>query len=316
MKLIIQIPCYNEEESLEITYNDLPKSISGIDVIETLIINDGSIDKTLEVAHKIGIDHIVSFKCNKGLAYAFAAGIEKCLELGADIIVNTDADNQYFGGDIVKLVQPILQQKADVVIGNRQTNKIEHFSWFKKRLQNIGSSIVRNLSNTTIPDTVSGFRAFSREAALQINVLTEYSYTIENLIQFGHKKLKIVAVPIQTNGKLRESRLFKSIPSFVKNQLATIIRVYATYKALKVFSVIGVIIILPGLAGFVRFLYFYFTIGGEGHIQSLILSTMLIIIGFIVFMIGIVSDLVSSNRKLIEKVLYLMKKYKFEDNED
>ncbi len=314
MKLIIQIPCYNEEKSLPVTFADLPKEIQGIDKIETLIINDGSTDNTIEVAKQIGIDHIISFKQNQGLATAFSVGIEKCLELGADIIVNTDGDNQYCGGDIRKLVAPIVDCTADVVIGNRETNKIEHFSWIKKILQKIGSSLVSKLSTTQTPDTVSGFRAFSKEAALRINVLTDFSYTIENLIQLGHQKLKIVSVPVKTNKKLRQSRLFKSIPSFVRNQLATILRVYASYKALKVFTNIGIIIILPGLGGFIRFLYFYLTDGGAGHIQSLILSTTLIIIGFLVFMFGIISDLISNNRKLIEKALYKIKKLEIEQN--
>ncbi len=316
MKLIIQIPCYNEEKSLPITFADLPKKIEGVDKIETLIINDGSTDNTTEIAKKIGVDHIVSFKQNRGLAMAFSTGIEKCLELGADIIVNTDADNQYCGDDIKKLVKPIIDNNADVVIGNRETNNIKHFSWMKKRLQQSGSSLVRKLSNTDTPDTVSGFRAFSKGAALKINVLTDFSYTIENLIQLGHQKLKIISVPINTNEKLRESRLFKSIPSFIRNQLATILRVYATYKALKVFTNIGLVIIIPGLVGFIRFLYFFFTAGGEGHIQSLIFSTTAIIIGFLVLMFGIIADLISNNRKLIEKTLYKIKKLELEREND
>lgn len=308
MKLIIQIPCYNEEKTLSVTYRDLPKQIEGIDEIETLVINDGSTDNTVEVAGKIGVDHIVNFNRNKGLARAFSAGIEKCLELGADIIVNTDADNQYCGQDIPKLVKPVAEGKADVVVGDRQTDKISHFSWTKKKLQKIGSSLIRKLSNTKVADTVSGFRAFSRDAAMRINTLTEFSYTIESLIQLGNQKLKIISVPIRTNEELRKSRLFKSIPSFLTLQLSTILRVYATYKALRVFTVIGLIVILPGLLGFARFLYYYFTVGGEGHIQSLIFSTVLINVGFIVFMFGIIADLISSNRKLIENALYKIKK--------
>jgi len=313
MKLIIQIPCYNEEKSLPVTFADLPKKIDGIDIIETLIINDGSSDKTVEVAKQLGVNHIVSFTQNRGLAMAFSAGIEKCLELGADIIVNTDADNQYFGGDIPKLVEPVIQHNADVVIGDRETHKINHFSWLKKKLQYSGSSLVRSLSNTNVPDAVSGFRAFSKEAALNINVLTEFSYTIENLIQLGNHRLKIVSVPVKTNAKIRDSRLFKNLPSFIKNQLATILRVYATYKALRVFTAIGLIMLLPGLAGFARFLYYYFTDGGNGHIQSLIFSTTFIIIGFLVFMFGILSDLISNNRKLIEKTLYKIKLLELKD---
>ena len=316
MKLIIQIPCYNEEKTLPVTYRDLPKQIEGIDEIETLVINDGSTDNTVEVAGKIGVDHIVNFNRNKGLARAFSAGIEKCLELGADIIVNTDADNQYCGQDIPKLVKPVVDGKADVVVGDRQTDKISHFSWTKKKLQKTGSSLIRKLSNTKVADTVSGFRAFSRDAAMRINTLTEFSYTIESLIQLGNQKLKIISVPIRTNDELRKSRLFKSIPGFLSLQLSTILRVYATYKALRVFTVIGLIVILPGLLGFGRFLYYYFTVGGEGHIQSLIFSTVLINVGFIVFMFGIIADLISSNRKLIEKALYKIKKIELDKNHE
>ena len=207
-------------------------------------------------------------------------------------------------------------KKADVVIGDRETKKIKHFSWFKKRLQHSGSGLVRRLSNTDVPDAVSGFRAFSKEAALNINVLTDFSYTIENLIQLGYKKLKIVSVPVDTNDKIRESRLFKSVPSFIGNQLATILRVFATYKALRVFTAIGLIMILPGLVGFFRFLYYYLNGNGDGHIQSLIFSTTFIIIGFLVFMFGIISDLISNNRKLIEKMLYKIKKMELESKND
>jgi len=308
MKLIIQIPCYNEEKTLPVTYGDLPKQIEGIDEIETLIINDGSTDNTVEVARKIGVNHIVNFNRNKGLAAAFSAGLDYCLAHGADVIVNTDADNQYCGQDIPKLVKPVVEGKADVVVGDRQTDKISHFSWTKKKLQKSGSSLIRKLSNTKVADTVSGFRAFSRDAAMRINTLTEFSYTIESLIQLGNQKLKIISVPIRTHDKLRKSKLFKSIPSFLYQQLSTTLRVYATYKALRVFTVIGLIIILPGLLGLVRFLYYYFTVGGKGHIQSLIFSAVLINIGFLVFMFAIIADLISSNRKLIESALYKIKK--------
>jgi len=316
MKLIIQIPCYNEEDTLSVTYRDLPKVIDNVDEIETLIINDGSTDNTVQVARQIGIDHIVSFNRNKGLARVFNAGIDRCLELGADIIVNTDADNQYCGQDITKLVKPIVEGTADVVVGDRQTDTISHFSWTKKKLQKTGSFVIRRLSNTEVTDTVSGFRAFSRDAAARVNTLTEFSYTVESLIQLGNEKLKVIAVPVRTNGELRKSRLFKSIPSFVSHQLATILRVYATYRALKVFTIIGLIVILPGLFGFGRFLYFYFTVGGEGHIQSLIFSTVLINVGFLVFMFGIIADLISSNRKLIERTLYKIKKMEAEAHDN
>ena len=317
MKLIIQIPCYNEEKTLSVTYRDLPRQIEGIDEIETLVINDGSTDNTVEVAGKIGVNHIINFNGNKGLARAFSAGIEKCLELGADVIVNTDADNQYCGQDIPKLVKPVIDGKADVAVGDRQTDNIRHFSWIKKRLQKTGSALIRKLSNTKVADTVSGFRAFSRDAAMRINALTEFSYTIESLIQLGNQKLKIISVPIRTNDELRKSRLFKSIPGFLSLQLSTMLRVYATYKALRVFTVIGLIVILPGLLGFGRFLYYFFTVGGEGHIQSLIFSTVLINIGFIVFMFGIIADLIGNNRKLIEKALYKIKKLELKkDNKE
>ncbi|MCK4595744.1 glycosyltransferase family 2 protein [candidate division WOR-3 bacterium] len=308
MKLIIQIPCYNEEVTLPITFVDLPKEIDGIDEIETLIIDDGSTDRTVEVAKKLGIDHIISFKRNRGLSRAFDAGIEKCLELGADIIVNTDADNQYFGGDIERLVRPIIEGIADVVIGDRQTDKITHFPWLKKKLQKYGSVLVRILSRTNVLDTVSGFRAFSKDAAMCINTLTEFSYTIENLIQLEAQKVKIVSVPVRINKSLRKSRLFKSLPSYLSHQIATELRVYATFKALKVFTVIGLVIILPGLYGFIRFLYYYFTGAGEGHIQSLIFSAAFLMIGFLVFMFGILADLIGNNRKLVEKALYKIKK--------
>ncbi len=308
MKLLIQIPCYNEEESLQKTIKNLPKSINGIDDIEILVIDDGSTDKTLEIAKRLNVEHIVSFPNNRGLAQAFYAGIEKCLLSGADIIVNTDADNQYLGSDIEKLVFPILDKRADIVVGDRETDHIKHFSLLKKIFQKFGSYSVRKLSNTNVTDTVSGFRAFTRESAMHINIFTDYSYTIETLMQFGARKANIISVPIKTNETLRKSRLFKSIPSFIANQFLTIIRAFSNYQALKVFIFIGLIIITPGIFGFTRFLYYYFIDGGEGHIQSLIFSTVLINIGFIVLMSGILADLISNNRKLIENVSLLIKK--------
>jgi len=296
---------------LPVTLADLPKSIEGIDEIEVLIINDGSTDNTVDIALQNGVNHIVNFKTNKGLARAFEAGIEKCIELGADIIVNTDADNQYYGPDIVKLVTPILQGKADVVVGNRQTSKIKHFSKSKKILQYFGSFLVRQLSDTDVADAVSGFRAYSRETALKINILTDFSYTIENLIQLGNEKMTITSVPIRTNIKLRESRLFINVFDFVNKQVFTLIRAYSTYRALKIFITAGVIFILPGIAGLVRFLYYYFSNGGNGHVQSLVFSSILIFIGFLLLMIGIIADLISTNRKLIEKLIELYKSDKW-----
>ncbi len=307
MKLIIQIPCYNEEDTLHLTYIDLPKKIDGIDIIETLIINDGSTDKTVEIANSLGVNHIVNFKINRGLARAFEAGINKSIELGADIIVNTDGDNQYSGKDIEKLVLPIIKGEADVVIGDRQTHTIPHFSKTKKLFQKMGSFVVRKLSNVHVNDAVSGFRAFSRETALQMNILTDFSYTIENLIQLGNMKAKVISVPINTNKQFRKSRLFKNIPSFISQQLITIIRAYSNYKALKLFTAIGVLLIVPGMAGFIRFLYFFLTVGGEGHVQSLIFSTVFINTGFLILFFGIIADLISTNRKLTEKLINLIK---------
>jgi len=310
MKLIIQIPCYNEEKTLSETLDGVPRTIDGIDQVEVLIVNDGSTDGTVAVARKGNVDHVVSFKRNQGLARAFAAGVERCLELGADIIVNTDADNQYEGRDIVKLVQPILNGKADIVIGDRQTDKVESFSIMKRLFQKIGSALVRRLSNVDVPDTVSGFRAYSREAAMHINVLTDFSYTVENLIQLGTERLRIVSVPIRTHTTLRESRLHKGIVHFMVSQMQTMIRSYAMYKALKVFTYVGFVFFIPGFVLGLRFLYFFIFVprAGTGHIQSLIFSAILIIISFILFMLGIVADLVSDNRKLIEKLIYFQRK--------
>lgn len=311
MKLIIQIPCFNEQETLPQTFADLPKKIEGIDTIEVLVINDGSSDKTVEVAKSLGVNYVVGFSSNRGLAKAFEHGIEKCLELGADIIVNTDADNQYKGEDIAELVKPIINGEADLVVGDRNTKSIEHFSASKKLLQKVGSGIVRKLSGTSIPDAVSGFRAYSREAAIMVNIISDFSYTAENLIQLGQKRLRIVSVPVRTNPVTRKSRLFKSIGSFISNQAITITRAYSTYKALKVFTFLGLLILLPGIAGFIRFLYFYFTSGGDGHIQSLIFSTAFIVVGFVLIVLGVIADLISTNRKLLEKLLYHVKEEKW-----
>ena len=308
MYLIIQLPCFNEEKTLPATFADLPKHIDGVEKIEYLIINDGSNDRTVEVAKQIGINHVVSFAGNRGLASAFRAGIERCLELGADIIVNTDADNQYCGQDIHKLVSPILEGKADVVVGDRQTNTISHFSWFKKKLQRIGTNVVKTLSQTEVNDAVSGFRAYSAEAARSINIVTPFSYTIENLIQLGTKRLRIISVPIRTNAQTRKSRLFKSIPHFVGNQLSTIVKTVSTYYALKLFTIIAAILLLPGILGIARFLYFALLGDPSGHVQSLVVSAVLIIIGFNMFIFGIIADMIATNRKLIEMILVKLRK--------
>jgi glycosyltransferase involved in cell wall biosynthesis len=308
LKLIIQIPCFNEEHALPATVKDLPDAIEGIDKIELLIVDDGSTDRTVEVAKELKVDHIIKNTENRGLARSFQKGLDACLLLGADIIVNTDGDNQYSGLDIPKLVQPILEGTAEIVIGDRQTHKIEHFSAFKKFLQKLGSRVVRQLSGTTIPDAVSGFRAISREAALKLNILSPYSYTIEMVIQAGKKNIAITHVPISINPKTRESRLFKSIPSFVGRQLGSMIRMYAMYEPLRVFFYIGLTLSIIGVFPIIRFLFFYFTGNGAGHLQSLVLGGVLLIIGFVTFMIGLVADLISFNRQLTEITLEKIRK--------
>lgn len=300
-KLIIQIPCYNEEETLGITLTALPRKIPGIDQIEWLIIDDGSRDNTVGVAEKYGVDHIVKLSSNQGLAKAFMAGLEASLKAGADIIVNTDADNQYCADDIPLLLQPILLKQAEIVIGSRPIREIRHFSPMKKLLQNVGSWVVRLASNTDIPDAPSGFRAFSREAALRINVFNEYTYTLETIIQAGQKGMLITSVPIRTNGVLRPSRLMKSTSSYIVRSLFTILRIFMVYKPLRFFLILGTI---PFSAGFllgIRWLIFFFTGTERTRIPSLILSAILILIGFQLWMLGLIADLMAANRKLIEE---------------
>lgn len=314
MKLIIQIPCYNEAETLEITLNDLPKEIEGIDEIEYLIINDGSKDNTVEVAEKWrgGINYIVNFKSNKGLAKGFMAGLDACLRNGADIIVNTDADNQYCGEDIEKLVRPIVEGKADIVIGQRPIDDTAHFSYMKKKLQYMGSWIVRCASRTDIPDAPSGFRAYSREAAMQINVVNEYTYTLETIVQAGRTKMAMISVPIRTNAELRPSRLFNSMLGYIKKAMLTIMRAFMMYKPLKWFMGIGMIPFLIGIGVGIRFLFYYFTDNGAGHIQSLILASTLMLIGFQTFVIGLLADIIAANRKIMEDIQYRVRKLDYE----
>ena len=302
MKLIIQIPCYNEAETLEVALNDLPKQIDGIDEIEYLIINDGSKDNTVEVAKNWGVHYVVNFKCNKGLAKGFMAGLDACLRQGADIIVNTDADNQYCGADIEKLVRPILDGKADIVIGERPIDDTEHFSPLKKKLQHIGSWTVRVASKTDVPDAPSGFRAYSRQAALKMNVVNEYTYTLETIVQAGRNKMAITSVPIRTNPELRKSRLFNSMFGYIKKSMLTIIRAFMMYKPLRFFTIIGSTIFLIGLILGIRFLVFVFMGESGGHIQSLILASTLLLLGFQTFISGLQADLISSNRKHLEDI--------------
>ena len=308
MKLIIQIPCYNEEETLEIALNELPKKIEDIDTIEYLVINDGSLDNTVEVAKKWGVHHIVNFKRNKGLAKGFMAGIDACLKEGADIIVNTDADNQYCGKDIEKLVSPILNEKADIVVGERPIKDIKHFSPLKKRLQHFGSYVVRVVSNTEIPDAPSGFRAYSREAAMRLNVINEYTYTLETIVQAGRSKMAMISVPINTNAELRPSRLFNSMFGYVKKSIPTILRAFLMYKPLKFFCTIGMMSIFIGILIGLRFIVFYLKGHGDGNIQSLILSSMLIGVGVQSFIIGLQADIIAANRKILEDIQYKVRK--------
>ncbi|WP_295076022.1 glycosyltransferase family 2 protein [Ruminococcus sp.] len=308
MKLIIQIPCYNEEETLELAYNDLPHHIDGIDTIEYLIINDGSRDNTVARARELGFHHIVSFKRNKGLAKGFMAGIDACLHLGADIIVNTDADNQYCGADIEKIVRPILDEKADIVIGERPIDKTEHFSWKKKKFQHIGSWVVRVASGTDIPDAPSGFRAYSREAALRLNVVNEYTYTLETIIQAGNNKTAMTSVPIRTNPETRPSRLFSSMWRYMKRSSTVITRSFVMYKPLKFFMTIGFVLLLFGAVLGIRFLVLMAMGEGGGHIQSLILTAILVMMGFQTMTIGLLGDTISANRKLLEDVQYRVRK--------
>jgi len=301
-KLIIQIPCYNEEATLGITLSALPRHVSGVDTVEWLIIDDGSTDKTIEVAKAHGIDHVVSLSRHLGLASAFVAGLEASLAAGADIIVNADADNQYSADDIPQLIAPIVARRAEIVIGSRPISTTAHFSPIKKFLQGLGSWVVRIASKTDIPDAPSGFRAMSRDAAMQLHVFNEYTYTLETIIQAGQKGMVVTSVPIRTNEDLRPSRLFKSIPSYIQRQILTILRVFMTYKPFRFFAVPGVILFSLGMLIGLRFLYFYLTKAGAGHVQSLILAALLMGMGFFLAIVGLLADLISVNRKLLEKV--------------
>jgi glycosyltransferase involved in cell wall biosynthesis len=302
MKLIIQIPCFNEAETLPITLSELPKEVPGIDRIEILIIDDGSTDETVSVARRLGVHHVVGSRRNQGLARTFLMGIHACLERGADIIVNTDADNQYVGADIEKLVRPILDGRADLVIGARPIGDIQHFSPVKKLLQRFGSWVVRVVSGTNVADAPSGFRAISREAALGLNVFSTYTYTLETVIQAGLKNMSVVSVPIRVNGDLRPSRLVKSISSYVKRSIFTMFRIFVVYQPLKFFVAVGTIPFVLGLALGVRFLVYYTLGTGDGHVQSLILAAVLLLLGFQTFLLGVISDLLSVNRRLLEEL--------------
>ena len=303
-KLIIQIPCLNEAATLPATVRDLPRKVAGIDVIEVLVIDDGSRDNTAEVARACGVNHVVRFRSHKGLAAAFMAGLDASVKRGADYIVNTDADNQYVGSEIPKLLAPLLREEADIVIGDRSISMLQHMPRLKRWLQLVGSWVVRQVSNTQVPDTTSGFRAYTREAALRQTIVSEFSYTLESIIQAGKKRMAIAHVPIATNENSRESRLFGNVFTYIKKSATTIVRIYTMYESLKVFTLFGFVSFVAGFAVSLRFLYYYVNGLGQGHLQSLILSAVLMIVGFQVLLIGLMADLISANRKLTEELLY------------
>jgi glycosyltransferase involved in cell wall biosynthesis len=314
-KLIIQIPCLNEATTLPATIADLPRAVSGIDVVEFLVIDDGSRDGTSEVARAHGVDHIVRLRRNKGLAAAFMAGIDASIKHGADYIVNTDADNQYSGREIPRLLAPLLAGEADIVIGDRNIAELQHMSWRKRQVQRLGSWVVRQVSSTTVPDTTSGFRAYTREAALRMTVVSEFSYTLESIIQAGKKKMAIAHVPIETNPRTRQSRLFDSAFSYIKKSGATIVRIYTMYEPLKVFTYVGLAILASGLLLGLRFLYYYLTspVFGPRMLQSLIAAAILLIVGSQVLAIGLLADVISGNRKLLEDILYRVRSLEVHD---
>ncbi len=307
-KLIIQIPCLNEAEALPETIAALPREVEGIDEVELLVVDDGSSDATADVARRVGVEHIVRFPQNQGLAQAFSAGMDAALKLGADIIVNTDADNQYDARDIPALIAPILAGTADMVIGDRGTESVAHFSPLKRALQFYGSWVVRGLSGTTVPDAASGFRAFSRRAALRLNVITDFTYTLETLVQAGKKQLAVTHVPVRTRAT-RPSRLFSSIPGYLRRSFVTLVRIYSLYEPIRVFWTIGAVMVLAGIAIGARFVYAYlFTTGGEGMIQSLILAAALSIIGVQTILMGLIADLIAASRSLVEDTLLRVRK--------
>jgi glycosyltransferase involved in cell wall biosynthesis len=316
MKLVIQIPCYNEAQTLPITFRALPKQIPGIDLLEYLVIDDGSADTTSAVARELGVHHVVRLRQNQGLARAFLTGLETAVNLGADIIVNTDADNQYCADDIPALIAPILRGEAELVVGDRGVTQVPGFSPLKRRLQQLGSWVVQAAAGISVPDATSGFRAFSREAALRTIVLSQYSYTLETLIQAGARRLAVAYVPVRTNPQIRRSRLMRSLLHYIVNSTAIILRMYTMYRPLRVFLALGGLFGAAGLALVGRFLFFYFTGNGLGHIQSVVLGAALLMVGFQVGLIGLVADLIGFNRKLLEETLYRVRRLEQERSSD
>ena len=302
MKLIIQIPCYNEAQTLGVTLAQLPREVPGFDQVEWLVIDDGSTDETASVARQAGVDHIVLHKRNQGLARAFMTGLRESVRFGADVIVNTDADNQYNANDIPLLTRPVVEARADMVVGARPIDNIRHFSPLKKLLQKIGTRVVRIVSRTDVEDAASGFRAMSRNAARQLMVFNNYTYTLETLIQAGLKNMAVVSVSIRVNEELRPSRLISSMLVYIFKSLATIIRIFVIYRPFRFFAAIGLLLFFPGILLGLRFLYFYFTGSGGGHIQSLILASVLLGMGFQTILVAFVTDLLASNRALLEEI--------------
>ena len=314
MKVIVQIPCLNEEATLAATVRAIPRQIDGVDVVEILVIDNGCTDRTVEVARELGVDHILGFPGNRGLGHAFAAGVDRCLTLGADIIVNTDGDNQYSGYDIPKLIRPILEGRADIVIGDREPEKVAHFSWWKKKLQKFGSQVVSWLAGMTVPDVPSGFRAYSKEAAMRLTCSTDFDHTVDHVIQAGRKRIITVCVPIATNEKLRESRLFSNMGVFVLRSLSIMIRVYSSYRAMRIFTTAGMLAIAVGTLIGLRFLYIFLFAPATSqlHVQSLILAAIFLLAGFQMILTGIVADLINSNRSVIEDVSYRCRRVEME----
>ncbi|HET7307841.1 MAG TPA: glycosyltransferase family 2 protein [Gammaproteobacteria bacterium] len=316
MKLIIQIPCFNEADTLAIALSCLPRTVPGVDDVEWLVIDDGSTDSTADIARNCGVDHVVRHTRNQGLARAFMTGIEASLRFGADIIVNTDADNQYNAVDIDALVAPIVSGTADMVVGARPIGAIQHFSPIKKLLQQVGSWVVRFASKTNVPDAPSGFRAISRDTAMRLNVFNEYTYTLETIIQAGQKNMEVVSVPVRVNDDLRPSRLVKSIPAYIKRSVITIFRIFIVYKPFRFFISVGVLLFVGGVVVGARFLYFFIVGLGDGHVQSLILAAVLLGIGFQTILVAFIADLFAVNRSLLESIQYIVKKSAFESEDE